>query len=619
MRRLEQFLRHFDNSAPDASGAPAIRSITLWQEEDLSRRLDDTRPLVVVMVEQRIVLAGSTAIADALRTHRDDLRREGYEAVVISVAFGQSTTQDGKVLLVLREMLRQVRAEFPKLAGVVMVGAFPEAIVVGRQAWRRHGASWDGLPSMPGPNAWVWILEAGVLADRSDIVLADLDGAWAERYIEAPTQIEGFALEAEMEDLASGRALVRSRNYRIDAKTLQDCFFVDDGEFRWVNRFAPIAGSIARVAHAAGLAPTPPSASTAPEDGVIELDISLEHRNPELSPADRARLCPLAQPAISVSRINARNVARQPPVGYLDAEGRPTVWVAPSPSSDPPPGFPSTIKDLTRLDETLEVRLIVEYFERNHAHRTAHHTSRNRIVASISGTTDFSARDFAAAFIAAPRGWSEGAVSERADLQDWVRWLQEPALVRMVIAHSDSWGSTFDGIDYVALTELTGGLPFRWTWEYSQATPSFLMQGPYSDFWLQRTLWVNRALRRTPPAFFIHGGCDTNSVDSGPVARFQDAGYAFTQNAELLLFYTQGLAVMSRAKVYNDRPDAFSEALAKGTARNFGDAMRVYFDAEASRELYRNLDQRLYAAPDLKRAYAWSVIGDWTLRVSNAP
>ena len=78
---------------------------------------------------------------------------------------------------------------------------------------------------------------------------------------------------------------------------------------------------------------------------------------------------------------------------------------------------------------------------------------------------------------------------------------------------------------------------------------------------------------------------------------------------EALLFFGRGLALVGRAKVFYDEPRGFAAALAEG--KTFGEAWARYFDHESGAGSWSEVGGDI----GRKRAYFWSVIGDWTLRL----
>jgi hypothetical protein len=69
------------------------------------------------------------------------------------------------------------------------------------------------------------------------------------------------------------------------------------------------------------------------------------------------------------------------------------------------------------------------------------------------------------------------------------------------------------------------------------------------------------------------------------------------------------LALVGRAKVFYDEPRGFYEAVAQG--HPFGEGWRRYFETEAAAKDVNEVGGGI----GRKRAYFWSVLGDWTLRL----
>jgi hypothetical protein len=157
----------------------------------------------------------------------------------------------------------------------------------------------------------------------------------------------------------------------------------------------------------------------------------------------------------------------------------------------------------------------------------------------------------------------------------------------------------------------TGGRPFRWARNGNTYELSFKEQRGSADWFVYRTMWQNGVLAGTGASFIIHGGCEVEGVSEEPTnVPYTDEAYARFQNAESILFYMNGLALVSRAKVFLDLPTEFPNALAQPGAK-FGDAWRRSFAADAA-----NASLAGYAnISSCKEAYWWTVIGDCTLRL----
>jgi hypothetical protein len=122
---------------------------------------------------------------------------------------------------------------------------------------------------------------------------------------------------------------------------------------------------------------------------------------------------------------------------------------------------------------------------------------------------------------------------------------------------------------------------------------------------LLRTLYENQKVA-PEPSFYHHIGCNAISPPGVGEYAYDHPRYGKGQGAEALLFYGNGLALVGRAKVYNDEPRGFARELGKG--RTFGEAWAKYFEVESKDPDIHNISR--------KRAYFWSVLGDWTLKLS---
>ena len=164
-----------------------------------------------------------------------------------------------------------------------------------------------------------------------------------------------------------------------------------------------------------------------------------------------------------------------------------------------------------------------------------------------------------------------------------------------------------DDQNYSSIKTESGGHPWRWIEQGGQYVPSF--QGHFTaDLNLYRTLWENNILQGLCPSFFLHSGCDVNTPDGADIKPYSDPSYGACQNAESILFYANGLAVISRSKMFYDGPSGFGKGFGAADAATFGDGWIEHFQVESSDEI---LAQN---RTDRKRSSMWSVIGDWTLR-----
>ena len=104
----------------------------------------------------------------------------------------------------------------------------------------------------------------------------------------------------------------------------------------------------------------------------------------------------------------------------------------------------------------------------------------------------------------------------------------------------------------------------------------------------------------------IHGGCEVNTPWRGDTAAYTE--YGPNQNAENIVFYGKVLALMTRAKVYNDLPDGWQDFVRLNDAAVFGDIWKQYYGFMAARS------DLPFWSPDRKMTYWWSTVGDYSLR-----
>ncbi len=557
----------------DGDGTPELRRLEVVAEAG-----DTKAPGVVVFVEARLLAEQTIAVADVealrsrLRRHADDLEAQGLHAMVVTAEVHTGPPhQDGLTLLALRRFLRACHAESP-LAGALLVGHFPDALLVRTCNWRRQEVL--TLPDRDGKAVQIAATTTNVrcvpeyVAHRCDIVLADLDGEWEAVYQKSPTALPSVtAVFGESVPDAGGTCVAMQTS----ELKVEDVFQVRDG-----------------------------GAAVDREGFAVTLDAA--DRDHECTTADRALGNPLAQPELAVSRLDARGVALMPEARALDADGRPqAVELA---AGDAAKGVH------WRHDQALELRLLCEYFDRNHSFRTQPLPAAQHKPASISwglgsGLGTLRTADPAWAGFA-EAGYDE---CEHTDLVKVVQWLQRPAVLRTLRAHSDPWCAAFEPTDVKVLEAAVGGPPWHWRRVEQRLVPSLAGNaGGRADYFFYRTLWQHHVLP-DHPYLLVHTGCEALSPPGACELPFDDPGYGLRQHAESMLFFTPCLAIVGRAKVFYDEPRGFCEALAAGAT--FGDAWRRYFAIEAAAA---NWDE---AGGDIgrKRAYFWSVLGDWTLRL----
>ncbi|GIW71606.1 MAG: hypothetical protein KatS3mg102_1148 [Planctomycetota bacterium] len=597
----------------DGDGTLEIEALApLLPEAGAARAEAGTPPLVLVLVEARLLrplaeertappagrVPGVAALRAALARFARDLGEEGWRArVLLASVYAGPRHQDGKTLLALRRFLRAVWQAEPALAGAVLVGRFPEALLVRSYNWRKRGqlVLHRGSPQQQrfteGVPYLATIPEA--VAMPCELVLCDLDGNWEERYIERRERLPG--LIAVFPDGIPPRGGV-APYWEWRPQVYEDFFFVNDGHLH--------AREVLR-----------PRADGQSGDEVVGLDVEIfdEQQDAECSAADRERPNPIARPEIVVSRLNPYGIALRPRAavrglggeGLLDAAGRPQPVVFAEPAAVPRP------RELWEPDPALERQLLIEYFTRNHRYRHGaydHALGPAAIGHGLGSGWQAMRRAVPAWRTFAEPGYDGGS---QASLLEVVQWLGRPAGVRELRAHTDAWGAQFGRAEPRALLQAAGGIPWHWEQQGTRLVPALPRAGTKLDFPLLRTLWQNRVLPEQG-SLYVHIGCDSVKPAGGAALPYSDPRYGYWQGAAALLFYGQGLALIGRGKVFYDSPRGLYRALGEGEC--FGEGWRRYFELESA----AGSPAEVGGGIGRKRAYFWSVLGDFTLRLRAA-
>jgi hypothetical protein len=162
-------------------------------------------------------------------------------------------------------------------------------------------------------------------------------------------------------------------------------------------------------------------------------------------------------------------------------------------------------------------------------------------------------------------------------------WLAEPASLRTLRAHSDARGCAVGPGE----------------------------EGPRVDAACWRDLRARG--QSVAPALWVHTGCQALSPPGAAELPFDDLGYGRDQGAEAILFHGGAVALIGRAKVFYDEPRGFAECLRSGG--RIGDAWRRYFELERAGPTWGAVGGDI----GRKRAYFWSLLGDWSLRLPQSP
>ncbi|MBN1975713.1 MAG: VCBS repeat-containing protein [Sedimentisphaerales bacterium] len=588
---LDQFSLYDNNS----DGRYEIETLERLFSESADTVVPTDSRLVVVMVEQRLLneIPGSAIsvvdVNERLKRFRGDLQAEGYSAEFVAArVYAGYEHQDGRTVIALREFLKSVRVTYNNLAGVIFVGSFPEPMLVRRWLWPRvteEGGMQIGGIDLPAGIEYLRIVPE-IVSERSDLVIADLDGRWDAIYEKGPMNLESIVARPNVTggaDWYQNGQILFCPQYDRTSLSFQDFFWIKDDNY---------------------------SVISSGEDGMM-IQIFTEQLHPEMTLSDKKRPNPLAKPEIFVSRINPLHIAVNPDPnfrddygqGFLGADGRPQA-VNPSEEID------LSIYAFWHRDPNLERKILIDYFDRDHNYRVGGDSYLPFQTAAIG--KDLSAAALNDNLIKASSEFVGSIVKENASLRTYVSWLKETAVYRGIIAHSNCFNSAFGS--YYALEnldELIGERPWRWkrkgdTYLYE---PNLADQGGTADLYVHRTIWENGILEGTGSRLYIHCGCQANSPYGADTRAYNNSLYGTFQNVEGVLFYLNGVALTARAKVFYDSPRGFSEAFGLTERSCFGDGWKGYFNEEAK-------DTSLPAmVADNKRCYTWSVLGDWTVRL----
>ncbi|MFQ6131370.1 MAG: hypothetical protein ACE5R4_04985 [Armatimonadota bacterium] len=549
-----------------------------------TRKARQERGTVVVLVEERLLEYGRRRanLRPALRGYLEDLAADGYDAHLVKAAvYGGKVHQDGRTVLALRRLFQRVKADVPDFAGAVLVGNFPEACIVRQYYWHKHtditlNAKTKNEKKFKDVD---YVRDrAELVAGRAELILADLDGRWEEVYVQEKRSLPYFI--AVYPGGERQEQLVTA-DYEFGEDTFEDFFFVHDGKWKQED----VGGGKLRFSAAGG-------------------------ENDECAPADLERPNPMARPDIMVSRINARHVGVRPKrgvvgvngEGLLDGRGLPQSVTFANEKK-----VPSGVK-VWEHDEATERRLLLEFFDRNHRYRQGEFRSLRKPASLVT--------EFGSGLPAAKQAFAEWARfgqtgydvrGKNTQLIEAVRWLRRPALLRFLKAHSDPWGSTFAKTeDIQALEEACGGTVWGWHKQGKQLVPTLAKNPGKLDFSKCRSLWANGLLPDCA-SMYTHTGCEGITPEGAASRPYTDPSYGYWQGAETLLFYCNGIVLIGRAKVFYDEPRELCQVLAGGG--NWGDGWRHYFEVESAAQ---DVDE-VGGGIGRKRAYFWSVLGDWTV------
>lgn len=621
---IQQTMNRYTDFALTGDGIPEIKSFRYAPFENSTGVFPQSSRLILVLIESWILNNNADSpltdeLLYRLKRLKGDLRAEGLNSRFILAdlypgrhgSITNPVKKDGQVVLAVRKFFKDIKQSFVNFEGVILVGNFPEATLVGRTVWNQS----ECLKST-----------FEVAAARSDIVLSDLTGNWDTLYRpqfrpednisafpDSDTIARGWHAEEgggnSIESVLECEFTSTSPNFtfgRVNIAGLGDSFF---DCFEINDSVCAIIGDPSTTLH---------------------LHLTPRSNNPEVSEDDRLLPNVIARPDIVISRLNAYHIARNPDPGlnFINADGNPaTVAMRP-------------IRDLnnnnqyyrlfTFPDFDLERELLIKYFDRNHVFRTGGFSNQPFRVGCVTGTDGIShtpsdyagtlqnaADDFTAS-LNPPDPFTVHDPNKEASLLDYVRFLKTPAILKAIVAHSNGKYSHFGSTYTIAeLASEVGGAPFRWKYEHGKYKPDFEGQANSADNYVHRALWHYNTLQQAGACFIIHGGCDVNTpigeddLFSYMKVPYTDLKYGVFQNAEGILFFTNCVALLSRSKGFNDFPDECVYGFKNSARANFGDCIKEYYKQLSNNEiLAKHLIQR-------KKAYFWSINGDWTLRLRN--
>ena len=605
---VAQIAASYQNFDLDGDGIREINELSLMDFEPATPLGSGSQGLAIVLVDPRLLASSSAELNATVRNHlinhRDDLVREGYATRFLRADVYRGVQhQDGRTLLAIRRFLNSVRASHPSLKGVTLVGSFPEATLFRRVLFRLVENGKQFL-----------VLHPERVNPRADIVLSDLDGNWESLYqlvgnneslkVEVPNAVT-FPLIPWLLNSQTLTGTVRT----FENVTWEDIFYLREDQVERLTAVSGVGGPV-----------------------TVRIN-STAQRHPELTTADRSLPNPIARPEIMVSRIDAKGVAINPTFrdrfgntlldrfgrGPLDANGRPQAleFERTTPYDLSPP----TMR--WQHDPLLEQRVIADYFDRNHSHRLGvAHAGQYR----TSGVTEAnSGLQMPWAMNqelrkADPNGLLPSTEYDQANMFMYIMSLREPSVLRGIASHSNALGSQFADVNNPYLIGLAlGGTPFAWDrtsldgrWQF---TPGAASVGGWADWKIGRSLWTNKTLLFTGQSFYIHEGCSITVPDGNfPNMSYDDADYGYKNNADSILLYQNGLALLGRGKVFWDAPSGYTSAIAAAGGR-FGYGWRGMFVADGNNAALKpgtNADVRVL---NNKKAYFWDLRGDWTVKL----
>jgi hypothetical protein len=651
MTVLDNILKDFSPYDFNHDETYEINSLTALDSLCPQKPLNDNDKLLLVIINSKLLeLQPKNQVSNllnALETFRLDLEKDGYNPrLIIADVYSGPRHQDGLTVLAIRKFFQEIRKHYPYFKGAIFIGSFPEAFLVRTYPWRKHagfgkdGVVINGHKIEDKDYLRIW---PDILARRSDIVLCDLDGNWDKIYIEAKTKLHSL-MAAPFDSVDSknwaehgSTSILGSQieNWNPDLEMyeenvgdkteFEDFFHINDGEFS-------ISQGKVRLEF------------LGKELIYRFLNIS-NKRNLELSAGDLGNPNPIATPKIILSRIDAKHIAIIPNPLYRGDNGESLLD-----KGDPQEITAKTVywDQLYVRNSDLECRLIVEYLGRNHDHRKNIRagTSEEKIRYDAIAGPEFTKID-AMKSILGPLCSYTGIEDppDGACLSEYVQWLRKSTLIRVITTHANSQEFHFRNwvADKEALAKLLGSpsiniaellvaalktaaaieqedkdldyflgnRPERWFWDKqkSKLCSGWKNHNGIADLHIHKALWKS-GMKYAWGRFYISEGCDVNSPWGSDFFAYDHDRYGEGQIAESLLFYTGGLAIIARAKTFNDLPKNIANIFER-QRRPFGEIWSEYFNSEKQDASLYNVENGI----GCKRSYSWGLIGDWTLKI----
>ena len=591
---LLPILSSYSNFTMTSDRTPEINSLRYIPFESGFPEISSSSRLVIVLIEPRLIEAGGNLtlqnqFINALIRYKADLRAEGlFSRFILADVYKGPIHKDGQTLLAIRHFFKAIKSAFINFEGAILIGNFPEATLVRKVCWSPGGQL---------------AIASELISERAEIVLADLNGNWETLY--RRDEFSEELISARPDAATNGRGWMTGesvlsceftstdfeiRNTGPNAGPFKDAFFLNDAIYTILeHRQSP--------------------------SRFLRVRITSGERNNEVAIDDRSSTNVVAKPDISISRINPYHIAMNPDptlIGtdgnrFLDASGNPNTVRTPTRLIED-----SHLSMFTQKDFNLERKILISYFQRNHKFRIGSYSKLPFRNAAISGSTDFGPDYYAGLLNQAATDFLPAITVPNANLNQYVQFFKTPAVLKYIIAHSSDIISDFWPLTNTTdFTNECGGLPFRWLYIDGSHRPTFEGQGGFADIYTHRALWHYNTLKDCGASIIIHGGCNVNSVSETQQLTYTDLRYAMWSNSEGILFFTNCVAIFSRAKGFNDAPNGFADGYRLADRSNLGSCWKSYFNAissDAGLSTY-NIQR--------KRAYFWSLNGDWTLRLKN--